>query len=68
MGLSYGFYYGNPSWRFDLEMSVAPVVVICSICGGSGAVLRYMPLNECQRYFRIEDTCDRCGGSGRVLL
>jgi len=49
-------------------MSIAIIMIPCSRCGGNGTTLRYMPLNQSQKYFRIEDVCDKCGGSGRVAL
>lgn len=49
-------------------MSRAIVMIPCNKCGGEGKVIRYMPLNFCQKYFQIEDICDKCGGSGKVAF
>lgn len=48
-------------------MSIAPVMIACNICRGKGTVLLHMPLNHCQNYFSIEDICEKCGGSGRIV-
>lgn len=49
-------------------MSNPPIMVPCPRCGESGKIIRYMPLNQTQKYFRIEDICDKCGGRGRIAL
>jgi hypothetical protein len=65
MDLYFCLYYGSPIGRFDLEMSLAPIMLGCPRCNGK-PVFMYLALYHSQRPIRYKNVCERCGGSGRV--